>query len=96
MQDRVILGATEEKKLAFWISQFDDQVYAASMLLLPNAITEYIYNLAKKFHSFYEACRILGSDRDVELSRLQVRGRGRKGEGGGKRHFFFPHNSLFV
>ena len=43
-----------EKKLAKALLKFPEVVFAVSCDLKPNSLTEYLYNLAKVFHNFYD------------------------------------------
>jgi arginyl-tRNA synthetase len=54
--------------LALHIAKFPEAVEDCLMELLPNRITEYLYNLSESFNSFYTECQVIGSDN--EASRL--------------------------
>jgi arginyl-tRNA synthetase len=54
--------------LALHIVKFPEAVEDTLTDLLPNRITEYLYNLAEAFNSFYTECQVVGSEH--ETSRL--------------------------
>ena len=60
---------TNEKEvdLMKYINEFTSVVSEAAKLRAPNKVCNYIQKLAQKFHSFYNACKVL-DDSDVELS----------------------------
>jgi len=61
-----------EKTLALYINQFPSAVLKASTTYKPNLITDYLYELAKKFNSFYNACPILNQEDEILYSRLLI------------------------
>lgn len=62
------LAHPSEIALALHILQFGETLLSLTVDLLPNRLTEYLYNLAEKFHAFFRDCRIIGSE--LETSRL--------------------------
>ena len=70
--DPKILGSAEEKKLVTTLSAFSDELRKASEELAPHMLVNYVHQLAGDFHSFYNAHRILGENRDVEGARLLI------------------------
>jgi arginyl-tRNA synthetase len=52
------------------LAAFPEEIDKASRELAPHVLTAYALDLAGDFHSFYNACRILGSDEGVMESRL--------------------------
>ena len=64
------LRLEEERRLMARLAAFPEEVDKASRELAPHVLTAYALDLAGDFHSFYNACRILGSDEGVMESRL--------------------------
>ena len=54
--------------LALHIAKFPEAIEDTLTDLLPNRITEYLYNLSELFNSFYTECKVIGSEQ--ESSRL--------------------------
>lgn len=52
----------EETALGLHILQFNDMLQSFCRDLLPHRITDYLYQLAVKFHSFFHNCRVEGSE----------------------------------
>jgi arginyl-tRNA synthetase len=59
-----------EITLALHLRRFGEALKAMDEELLPNRLTDYLYHLAEKFHSFFRDCQVLGSEE--EESRLQI------------------------
>ncbi len=57
-----------EFSLALHIRRFGEALNAMDEELLPNRLTDFLYHLAEKFHSFFRDCRVEGSEE--EASRL--------------------------
>lgn len=60
----------EEKRLLARLAAYPGEVEKASRELAPHMLTNYALDLAGDFHSFYNACRILGSEDRVMKSRI--------------------------
>ncbi len=61
----------EERKLAFEVLKFPEIVEDISFLYNVQNLAHYTLNLAKKFHSFYNSCRVLGNeDESIDKNRL--------------------------
>lgn len=67
-----------EKALVLYMNQFPSTVLKASTTCKPNLITDYLYELAKKFNSFYNACPILNQEDEILYSRLLIADRAAK------------------
>ncbi|GHS88317.1 arginine--tRNA ligase [Synergistales bacterium] len=65
-------GGAEARKLVDCLAFFPKDMAGAAKDLTPHAVTVYATNLAGAFHSFYNTNRILGSDSDLEASRLTL------------------------
>ncbi|NGX45918.1 MAG: Arginine--tRNA ligase [Chlamydiae bacterium] len=70
LEGKVQLEEPSEIALALHLRQFGETLESMGRDLLPNRLTEYLYELAEKFHAFFRDCRVEGSDR--EESRLMV------------------------
>jgi arginyl-tRNA synthetase len=65
---RVKLEHPTEITLALALRQFGEAIDVVARDLLPNRLTDYLYDLAEKFHHFFRDCRVEGSE--LEDSRL--------------------------
>ncbi len=65
---------TEEAEihLARMLVRYAETVPATLVDCRPNLLAAYLYDLARAFHSFYEACPVLKSEGDVRASRLAL------------------------
>lgn len=59
-----------ERALAHQMTLFNDIVLKASETCKPNLIADYLFELSKKFNSFYNSCPILNQEREILESRL--------------------------
>lgn len=59
-----------EKKLLFFNHRFPEVCLQAAQHYKPSIIANYLYDLAKLFNRFYEACPILKSEAEVKATRL--------------------------
>jgi arginyl-tRNA synthetase len=66
----VILEHPSEIALALHLRRFGEVLDAMSRDLLPNRLSDYLYELAEKFHAFFRDCRVEGDPR--EESRLLI------------------------
>ncbi|MGL4687823.1 MAG: DALR anticodon-binding domain-containing protein, partial [Fusobacteriaceae bacterium] len=62
--------STEERTLAHQLTLFNNLVLKAAETCKPNLIADYIFELSKKFNSFYNSCPILNQEADILQSRL--------------------------
>ncbi len=65
---KILLEHPSEIALGVHLIQFGEALDAAAEELLPNRLSDYLYGLANKFHSFFHDCRVEGSD--AQNSRL--------------------------
>lgn len=65
-----VLVAEEEKALVKCLARFPEEILKAANELAPHIIVYYVYDLAKAFHSFYNAHRVLGEERPLTDARL--------------------------
>lgn len=72
---QVKLEDKTERALALFMTQLPNIAIKASETYKPNLLTDYLFELAKKFNSFYNACPILNQDDEVLYSRLLLASR---------------------
>ena len=68
----VILGESEEKVLARVLVRFGEVVHQAAESGQPHLITDHLYDLAKAYSAFFEACPVLKAEGDLRASRLTL------------------------
>lgn len=62
-----------EMALALHLVRFEEMLHQSMQDYMPNLITEYLYELAKLFSSFYDQCSVLNApSADQALSRLKL------------------------
>ncbi len=66
------LDSPEELALAKQLITFGDVVQQVARDLRPHVLCSYLYDLARAFSRFYDACPILKSEGDVRTSRLAL------------------------
>lgn len=59
-----------ERTLAHHLTQFPGVILKAAESCRPNLIADYLFELSKKFNSFYNACPILNQEDEILYSRL--------------------------
>ncbi len=59
-----------EQALAVHLMQFHEALDATAKDLMPNKLTDYLYQLAEKFNAFFRDCRVEGSE--YQASRLAL------------------------
>jgi len=52
------------------LGDYEELIASAARERAPHRIAHYAYDLAGMFHSFYNQCRVLGVDKDVQQARL--------------------------
>ncbi len=55
-----------EFALALHLRRFGEAIKQMDTELLPNRLTDYLYHLAEKFHSFFRDCRVEGSKEEAQ------------------------------
>ena len=68
----ILLTEEREINLARSLSRFAEVVPATLDDCRPNLLAAYLYELARAFHSFYEACPVLRSENPTRFSRLAL------------------------
>jgi len=66
----ISLDAPEAQKLGRVLARFAEVVHQAAEACLPHLLTDHLYELAKAFMAFYEACPVLKSEGATRESRL--------------------------
>jgi arginyl-tRNA synthetase len=61
---KVTLEHPSEIALALHIRQFGETLDQLARELLPNRLSDYLYQLAEKFHAFFRDCRVEGSPQE--------------------------------
>lgn len=70
---QVVLEHASEVSLGLHLVRFEDMLHQSMVDYTPNLITEYLYDLAKLFSSFYDQCSVLNASTQSEaLSRLRL------------------------
>jgi arginyl-tRNA synthetase len=72
--DTLTLTEPAERALAKQLLRFGDVVHAAADQCLPHLLCEHLYEVARAFSVFYEACPILRSEPAVRQARLTLAG----------------------
>ena len=65
------IGATEEElSILRLLHKFTDSVISSAVVLSPNLICSYLFDLAQKFNAFYQKNNILNSEKSVQEFRV--------------------------
>lgn len=67
---QITLNEESELVLAKHILQFEDVIKEVEASLLPNRISQYLFELSQKANKFYEECPILNAEEPIRTSRL--------------------------
>ena len=62
----------QEQELLHLLGRFNEFAILSATQLRPSVIAGYIYDVAKSFNRFYEACNIRSSEGNLKLSRLSI------------------------
>ncbi|MBI3671427.1 arginine--tRNA ligase [Candidatus Azambacteria bacterium] len=66
-------GKEEERKLALEILKFPEVIENIAELANMQTLPHYTLELARKFHSFYASCRVLGNEnKNIDISRIAL------------------------
>ena len=69
----LVLAVTPEVALGLQLLRFEDMLNQSMVEYLPNVLTEYLFETAKLFSSFYDQCSVLDADTpDSTKSRLRL------------------------
>jgi arginyl-tRNA synthetase len=66
------LSQPEERELALLLSRYAEAVPAVLEDFRPNVLAGYVYDVARAFHSFFEACPVLRAEGSVRATRLAL------------------------
>jgi arginyl-tRNA synthetase len=69
---QITLGAAEERALGRVLVRFGEVVHQAADSRLPHLISDHLYELAKAYSSFFEACPVLKAEDALRESRLAL------------------------
>lgn len=64
LPDTLILEHPSEIALGLHLCRFGETLDSVARDLLPNRLTDYLYDLAEKFHAFFRDCRVEGSPQE--------------------------------
>lgn len=70
MHARIQLAHPSEVALGLHLRRFGETLELMSRDLLPNRLTDYLYELSEKFNAFYRDCRVDGSPEEASRLRL--------------------------
>lgn len=72
IKEEIVINFTDktERTLAHHLTQFPGVALKAADTCRPNLIADYLFELSKKFNSFYNACPILNQEDEILYSRL--------------------------
>jgi len=68
----VMVTEPAERHLALGLLEFSESFDAALAALQPHKLCVYLFDLAQRFTSFYDACPVLSSEGDVRATRLAL------------------------
>jgi arginyl-tRNA synthetase len=69
---RIVLEAPEERALGRVLLRFGEVVHQAAAQGMPHLITDHLYDLAKAYSTFFEACPVLKAEGAQRESRLAL------------------------
>lgn len=69
---KIVIKDKIERNLVTFLTLFPTMVLKAGETYKPNLLTDYLFDLAKKLNTFYNACPILNQEDEVLLSRLLI------------------------
>ena len=67
---KILLNSPEERNLAIQLLQFEEAIHDVLVDYRPNFLTEYLFQLAKRFAQFFAECPVLKSEGELKQSRL--------------------------
>ena len=54
------------------IGSYEEEIAYAAKERMPHKIAHYVYELASLFHTFYNQCRIVGVESDLQQARISL------------------------
>ena len=70
--DAAVLTDASEQALIRLLAAFPAEIAAAAEKYDPARITRFVIDLASAFHRFYNSCRILGTEDQVQQGRIAL------------------------
>lgn len=70
--DLSLLSTKQERDLIKKLISFEDTLLICDKTKSPHHLTTYLIETADIFHGFYEKCRVLGEDKQLEKARIQL------------------------
>ena len=67
-----VISEKDERSLALILSQFAETVPLVIADFRPNLLATYLFEVARAFHSFFEACPVIRSEGSVRATRLAL------------------------
>ena len=67
---KLVIKEKAERNLSTYLTLFPTMALRAGEAYKPNLLTDYLFELAKKFNTFYNSCPILNQEDEVLFSRL--------------------------
>ena len=72
-QGKIIISESDERALSLKLAAFENAVARTAEQKEPSIMTDYAYNLAQIFSSFYNTCPIMSAvDNEIKASRLKL------------------------
>ena len=68
----IVITDKNERNLVTFLTLFPTMVLKAGETYKPNLLTDYLFDLGKKFNTFYNTCPILNQEDEVLYSRLMI------------------------
>ncbi|NLX64062.1 MAG: arginine--tRNA ligase [Clostridiaceae bacterium] len=65
-----LLKEKEEIELIRKLSEYPEEIVLSAKSLEPSRLTRYVMDVAAHFHSFYNACRVMGEDEELMNARI--------------------------
>ena len=69
---KIILKESAERSLVLHMSLFPKMVMKAAESFRPNLVTDYLFELSRRFNTFYNSCPILNQEDEILYSRLLI------------------------
>ena len=69
---KIVITDKNERNLVTFLTLFPTMVLKAGETYKPNLLTDYLFDLGKKFNTFYNACPILNQEDEILYSRLLI------------------------
>jgi arginyl-tRNA synthetase len=70
--DLTLLGQKEELELMRKLAEYPEEIRISAQTLEPSRLTRYVLDVASLFHSFYNACRVKGEEKELMKARATL------------------------